>query len=712
MTGSPPLISCVMPTADRRAFVPRAIEQFLAQTHEPRELIILDDGADPVADLVPDDPRIRYERLPARMVLGSKRNLGCELARGELIAHWDDDDLYSPNRLAVQLTALQGAGSEALMCGVATLLFHDPQQGTTWRYTYPSSDRRPWVAGASMLYRRALWERRRFQAVSSGEDTRFVWAAQRSEVIMLRREDLIVARLHEQNTARKRLRSSRWTRLSRDDAAANPLIGGDPVPRRDATSPASASVIADREVPAAGTGAAARVTELPAATACLLSWKRPQHLPRIVQHLRRHPFIRAFRIWNNDPEVDLHVPGEDVTIIRADRNHGCHARYLCAAGATTDLIYTQDDDALNHDVEAVVRGHLAEPDRLAHALAPKHYAARQDLIFGDAQLGWVGWGAVFPRDWLTVLDALPEEVVGSWRFEQWADIYFTIMLGRQHRSIKGQIEHLRGHSTRGEAMYRDPAPQAVRVDAIRDALAHGRRLHRPHLPPLWNVVVTSHAYGRYLAEAVDSVLANPADVVVTIVDDGATDDTAAVAHRFAREHPGVRVIRHERRCGPAAAANSGIAASDSAFVIRLDADDRLGSGYLRAAEAVLTGGADVANPDALLFGDERGRWTTPATVHLHDLLERNRVHCAAAFRRSWWAEVGGFAADLPKWIDYDLWLRIAARGARIARVPGDHFYYRRHTASLSRSGPSREEMRRRMRDRHEHLYAGASAAPG
>ena len=55
-----------MPTADRRRFVPQAIRCFLAQDYAEKELVIVDDGADSVADLVPDDPRIRYFRIEER----------------------------------------------------------------------------------------------------------------------------------------------------------------------------------------------------------------------------------------------------------------------------------------------------------------------------------------------------------------------------------------------------------------------------------------------------------------------------------------------------------------------------------------------------------------------------------------------------------------------------------------------------------------------
>ena len=65
------VVSCIMPTADRRRFVPRAIAQFLQQDYANRELIVLDDGAEPVEDLVPDDPRVRYVR--ARTQIARRR---------------------------------------------------------------------------------------------------------------------------------------------------------------------------------------------------------------------------------------------------------------------------------------------------------------------------------------------------------------------------------------------------------------------------------------------------------------------------------------------------------------------------------------------------------------------------------------------------------------------------------------------------------------
>lgn len=60
-----PIASCLMPTTDRPQFVPRAIRCFLAQEHPEKELVIVDDGAGTIRDLVPDEPFLAPEDWPA-----------------------------------------------------------------------------------------------------------------------------------------------------------------------------------------------------------------------------------------------------------------------------------------------------------------------------------------------------------------------------------------------------------------------------------------------------------------------------------------------------------------------------------------------------------------------------------------------------------------------------------------------------------------------
>ncbi|NTU86173.1 MAG: glycosyltransferase family 2 protein, partial [Chloroflexales bacterium] len=202
-----PLVSCIMPTADRRAFVPQAIAYFQRQDYPRRELLIVDDGDDPVADLVPDDPRVRYYRLARRMTVGAKRNYACRQALGPIIAHWDDDDWHAPHRLRYQIEALHQAGGE--LCGIDTLLFYDLRDGRAWRYVYAGGQRR-WVAGSTLCYTRDYWARHLFAEVNVGEDTRFVWGARDARLAVLPDPNFHVGIIHRRNVSPKRTGSAYW----------------------------------------------------------------------------------------------------------------------------------------------------------------------------------------------------------------------------------------------------------------------------------------------------------------------------------------------------------------------------------------------------------------------------------------------------------------------------------------------------------------------
>jgi glycosyltransferase involved in cell wall biosynthesis len=204
------LVSCIMPTADRRGFVPRAIAQFLAQDYPDRELLIVDDGTDRIEDLVPEDPRVRYIRLEQRLVLGAKRNLACEQARGELIVHWDDDDWSAPWRLRYQVEQLTAAGAD--VGGLDRVLFHDPATGEAWQYEYPRTGA-PWVYGATLIYTRAFWHRNPFPLMNVGEDSRFVWASVPKRILAHDDDRFFVATVHPANTSRKDTRGYRWRRI-------------------------------------------------------------------------------------------------------------------------------------------------------------------------------------------------------------------------------------------------------------------------------------------------------------------------------------------------------------------------------------------------------------------------------------------------------------------------------------------------------------------
>jgi hypothetical protein len=418
-------------------------------------------------------------------------------------------------------------------------------------------------------------------------------------------------------------------------------------------------------------------------SACLVSWKRPQNLQPIADSLGCYEFVDEILVWNNNPESRLRLQGDKVRVLDADENMMCYGRFLCAREARNHIIYVQDDDVIVRNVPELYREFLANSSSITHGLSPGHFRKRERSVYADSQIALLGWGAFFRKEWLDVMTRCLEKYGDDLLFRREADKFFSILLGRKHNAVPAKLQELPTGRTPGIALYLEASHRKMKALAVRRALELLRRSRSVRFPVVWNVVIPCHNYGAYLPEAVESVLLNDADYVITIVDDASTDDTAAIGQELSSNYPHVSYIRHDKNVGVSRARNNGVAFADSLFIVLLDADDRIGPNYLYAAEKLLRSGCDVANPEAILFGDRRARWQVPENVSFQMLLQRNFVHCCAAFRRSYWAQAGGMDETMDLWADYDFWIRLANAGARIRRLAGDHFYYRKHGPSKS-----------------------------
>jgi glycosyltransferase involved in cell wall biosynthesis len=103
-----PFVSVCTPTFNRRPFIPYLIKCFQNQVYpkEKMEWIIVDDGTDPIGDLVKDIPQVKYFRVEQKMNLGKKRNFMHSKCSGEIIIYMDDDDYYPPERVSYAVECL------------------------------------------------------------------------------------------------------------------------------------------------------------------------------------------------------------------------------------------------------------------------------------------------------------------------------------------------------------------------------------------------------------------------------------------------------------------------------------------------------------------------------------------------------------------------------------------------------------------------------
>jgi glycosyltransferase involved in cell wall biosynthesis len=203
--------------------------------------------------------------------------------------------------------------------------------------------------------------------------------------------------------------------------------------------------------------------------------------------------------------------------------------------------------------------------------------------------------------------------------------------------------------------------------------------------PAVSVIVPCHNLGRYLDEAIESVLRQRfQDFEILIVDDGSTDsETAALLSDYQR--PKTRVIQMPHN-GLAAARNCGIANTTGRYLCALDADDRLEPEFLARTVQVLEEDASVAFVSAWLrtFGDEQWEWK-PTRCDLPALLYEDTVLTATVVRREAVASIGGFDTRMPVQgdEDWDLWLTLVERGYRGVILPEVLFNYRRRPGSMS-----------------------------
>src|SRR5262249_44071462 len=106
--GDGPTFSVIIPTYGRPRYLAEAVRSVLDQTVGDFECIVVDDASpDPVA--VVDDARVRVVRRDVNGGPAAARNTGIDAARGRNLVFLDDDDLYTPERLAAAATGLARA---------------------------------------------------------------------------------------------------------------------------------------------------------------------------------------------------------------------------------------------------------------------------------------------------------------------------------------------------------------------------------------------------------------------------------------------------------------------------------------------------------------------------------------------------------------------------------------------------------------------------
>jgi glycosyltransferase involved in cell wall biosynthesis len=216
--------------------------------------------------------------------------------------------------------------------------------------------------------------------------------------------------------------------------------------------------------------------------------------------------------------------------------------------------------------------------------------------------------------------------------------------------------------------------------------------------PLVSAVIPSHNYGRFVGEAIDSVLGQThGNVECVVVDDGSTDDTP---ERLARYGDRIRAVRTgDAGLGVSTARNIGIELARGQWVAFLDADDVWHREKIAVQlRAVLDAGADFGLSqraellDAPLPTDPAVRSFGPRDV-LAGAMSLNPS--GAIVRKECVRAVGGFEPSLKVAEDRHLWVRLATR-FRCVEVLSRCWMYRTHDEQVTRKATLSAEQYRRM----------------
>ena len=202
-----PDVSIVTITKDRRVFMPLAKYSYMIQSYpeDKLELVIVDDGDDPIEDTLFGVPNVVYIRCDKKMTISEKRNLGVQKAMYDIIAFMDDDDVY-PNNSILQRTAmmLKEPAKECAFC--TTIPCYDISKYSSFMNVPPitlhMSQR---VSEATLIFSKKFWNERKFDdSVNIAEADAFI----RGREHMCREispQEVIVSLVHPLNTSSRRI---------------------------------------------------------------------------------------------------------------------------------------------------------------------------------------------------------------------------------------------------------------------------------------------------------------------------------------------------------------------------------------------------------------------------------------------------------------------------------------------------------------------------
>lgn len=191
------------------------------------------------------------------------------------------------------------------------------------------------------------------------------------------------------------------------------------------------------------------------------------------------------------------------------------------------------------------------------------------------------------------------------------------------------------------------------------------------------IIVPCYNQGKYLQDALDSVLAQSLlEWELVIVDDGSTDSSPDTAKSYAAKDCRIRYA-YQENAGPSAARNKGVALTSAPLLFFLDGDNMICPNFLEQGVNYMDSHPECVlfNSKADYFGDKTGEFKLQYTSY-KDLLVANSIDCACIVRREDFDRVGGFDEQLRGYEDWEFFIRLLYHHDTIYQDPRSLFKYR------------------------------------
>ncbi len=206
--------------------------------------------------------------------------------------------------------------------------------------------------------------------------------------------------------------------------------------------------------------------------------------------------------------------------------------------------------------------------------------------------------------------------------------------------------------------------------------------------PLVTVYITNHNYGRYIRQAVDSVLSQSMkDFELIIIDDGSTDNSHEVIEDYA-DRENIRII-YQKNKGLNVTNNIAMRTARGKYIMRLDADDHLDHNAL----LVLSNALEQDNKLGLVFPDyflidEDDQVLGIEKRHFFEkevkLFDQPAHGACTMIRRDFLLELSGYDEQYSCQDGYELWIKFIDK-YKVKNINTPLFYYRQHGHNLTKN---------------------------